>query len=221
MSATGSRKALLFSGIAAAFVFVLTNVLAGTLWSLRWTDRPYDYLSQSISDLSAIGAPTYAVAYPLTILYGLLMTAFGVGVWLLGRGNRLLRLTAALLLGYSLLGLVAAIFFPNRLTGDIANAADNILYVVPMALSIFCILFAIAAGAIAFRNWFRTYSLGTLALFAALTLLSIFVFPTVAAEPVVRTGLQERTMMFFNLLWVVLLAFVLRRAENMRGRESD
>ena len=211
MPAMDSRKALLLCGIAAAIVFVVINLLAGPLWGILWRGHPYDYLSQSISDLSAIGSPTFAIAYPLTILYGLLMTAFGVGIWLLGRGNRAMRLTAALLLGYALLGLVAAIFFPNRLTGDIASAADNILYVVPMALSIFCILFAIAAGAIAFHSWFRIYSLGTLGLFAALTLLSIFVFPRLSVEPVVRTGLQERAMMFFNLLWVVLLAMMLWR----------
>lgn len=200
-------RTLLLGGIAAAVVFVLINLLAA-LWP------GYDFVGQSISDLSAIGSPTFALAYPLTILYGLLMTAFGLGIWLRGRGNLPLRLTAALLLGYSLSGLVAAVLFPGRLG---ASASENVAYIVPMALSIVCIVMAIGAGALAFRNWFRFYSLATLALFAALTLLSIFVFPQLAAEAVGRTGLQERSMMFFNLLWVVLLAVVLRRADNARG----
>ncbi len=209
MLTTNTHKALLLCGIVAALIFVLVNLLA-TLWP------GYDFLSQSISDLSAIGSPTFAIVYPLTILYGIFMTAFGVGIWLLGRGNRALRLTAALLLGYSLLGLVAAIFFPGRFG---ASASDNILYIAPMALSIFSIVMAIGAGALAFRNWFRFYSLGTLALFAALTLLSIFVFPQPATEAVGRTGLQERSMMFFNLAWVVLLAMVLWRAGNVPKQE--
>ena len=48
-------------------------------------------------------------------------------------------------------------------------------------------------------------------MFAALTLLSIFAFPKLAAEPVVRVGLQERSMMFFNLAWLLLLALALWR----------
>ena len=200
MLTTIRPKTLLLCGIAAAVIFVLINLL-GTLWP------GYDFLAHSISDLSAIGSPTFGVAYPLTILYGLLMTAFGVGIWMLGAGNRALRLTAALLLGYSLFGLAAAVFFPSRLG---LSASDNLLYILPMALSIFSIVMAIGAGALAFRNWFRFYSLGTLALFAAMTLIGVLAVPQ-AAEPVSRTGLQERSMMVFNLLWVVLLARVLWR----------
>ncbi len=191
-----ARKALLSCGIAAAVVFVLVNLL-GALWP------GYDFITQSISDLSAIGAPTFAFAYPLTIFYGALMTAFGIGIWILGRGKTAVRITAALVLAYALFGLAAAIFFPNRLG---YSNADNIWYVLPMALSIFSIVAAIGMAAIAFRNWFRFVSLGILALFAAMTLISFAVPPS--AETVARTGLQERSMMVFNLLWVVLLARV-------------
>ncbi len=192
-----ARKALLSCGIAAAVIFILIN-LSGAAWP------GYNFITQSISDLSAIGAPTRAAAYPLTIIYGVLMTAFGIGIWLLAHGKTAMRMTAALVLAYALFGLVAALVFPNR----IGTNAENILYIMPMALSIFSIVAAIGMGAIAFRSWFRFVSLGILALFAAMTLIGIFAAPQ-SAEPVARAGLQERSMMVFNLLWVVLLARVL------------
>lgn len=204
MLTTAPRKALLICGIAAALVIIAINLLPGALWP------GYDFLTQSISELRAIGSPTRALAYPLVILFGVLMTAFGICLWLVGRGNGALRVTAVLLLGYSLLGMADAIFFPMRVGASVALRENN-LYSTPMALSVLCIVAAMGAGALAFRNWFRFYSLGTLAAFATLTLLSLFVFPKLAAEPVVRVGLQERSMMFFNLLWVLLLALALRR----------
>ncbi len=209
MLTTIPRRALLICGVAATLVIVAINLLATPLWP------GYDFLTQSISELRAIGAPTQALAFPLAILYGVLITAFGVCLWLVGRGNWAMRLTAVLLLGYALLGLADAIFFPMRV-GASVTLRDNNLYSTPMAVSVLCIVLAMAAGALAFRNWFRFYSLGTLAVFAALTLLSIFVFPKLAAEPAVRVGLQERSMMFFNLAWLVLLALVLWREPARR-----
>ncbi len=198
------RKALLVCGVAAALVIIAINLLPAVLWP------GYDFLTQSISELRAVGAPTQALALPLDILYGVLITAFSICLWFLGRGNWALRLTAVLLLGYALLGLADAIFFPMRV-GASVTLRNNNLYSTPMAVSVLCIVLAMGAGALALRNWFRFYSLGTLVTFAVLTLLSIFVFPELAAEPAVRVGLQERSMMFFNLLWLLLLALALRR----------
>ncbi len=209
MLTTVPRKSLLVCSIAAALVVIAINLLPGALWP------GYDFLTQSISELRAIGAPTQALAFPLAIVYGVLITAFGVCLWLVGRGNWALRLTAVLLLGYALLGLADAIFFPMRVGASVALTQNN-LYSTPMAVSVLCIVAAMGAGALAFRNWFRFYSLGTLAAFAVLTLLSIFVFPELAAEPVVRVGLQERSMMFFNLAWLLLLALAIWREPARR-----
>lgn len=210
MPTTILPDALLACGIAAALLFVVMNVLAGSLWGVLQTGRRYDYISQSIDELSAIGSPTRALASALSILYGLLLTAFGIGAWLLGHGNPALRICAALVIACALLGLLAAIFLPMRI-GDAAGAPVNARRVIAMATGLLCMLLAMVAGAVAFDNWFRIYSLATLALFAVLTVLGIFVLPRLAPGPAVRIGIQERTMMFFILLWVVLLALALWR----------
>jgi formate/nitrite transporter FocA (FNT family) len=64
---------------------------------------------------------------------------------------------------------------------------------------------------VAFHNWFRWYSIGTLLTFGLLT-----VFGLVAQTA--RVGLQERTMIYGCLLWVALLAIVLLGAETGTAR---
>jgi hypothetical protein len=203
-------NALLSCGIAAAALFIVINVLAGSLWAGRAPGHGYDYVSQSIDELGAIGSPTRVLATTMSTVYCLLTIAFGIGIWLLGERNGALRLIAGLLTACALLGLAAAIFFPMRI-GQNIRASDNISHTIPMAVGLICTLAAIGAGAAAFDNWFRYYSLATLALFAVLTILGVFLVPRLEAAPIVRIGIQERTMMFFILLWVVLLALELWR----------
>ena len=64
MFTTTSSHLLLMCGIAAALVFVVMNVLAGSLWGVLSPGHSYNYVSQSISELSAIGAPTRALDPP-------------------------------------------------------------------------------------------------------------------------------------------------------------
>ena len=76
-----------------------------------------------------------------------------------------------------------------------------------------CFLVAIGLGAVAFSNWFRYYSIATLAAFAFLAVLKVYLIPLLLPGPDSPTiGLQERTMGFGYFLWVSMLALtVLRR----------
>jgi hypothetical protein len=99
------QELALVCGILAALLFVGTDVLAGTLW------RGYSFISQSVSELRAIGAPTKSFAVPLFITQSLVLVAFGLSVWGLANQNFALRVTAGLLVGNGVLSLAAA-FFP-------------------------------------------------------------------------------------------------------------
>jgi hypothetical protein len=68
------RKPLLICGILSSLLYVAMNVFVPML------DPAYRSASQSVSELSAIGAPTRSVWVPLGIVYTLLVTAFGWGV---------------------------------------------------------------------------------------------------------------------------------------------
>ena len=199
-----ARKVLLVCGILAALLFVGTDRLAGTLW------KGYSFTSQSISELSAVGAPTRPLVLPLQITMDILMIAFGLGLWALAGPMWAPRRMAGLIVGYAVLGLAGA-FFPIHLSGAVRAFAST-MNVLLTGLSVFSLLLAIASGALAFSNWFRWFSIGTLLVFLVLTILGLFVLPQLTAgEPVSRVGAQERTMMYTCFLWVVMLAVDLLR----------
>jgi hypothetical protein len=205
LAAKTVREILLICGIAGPLLFVGIDLFAGTLW------KGYSFFSQSISELSAIGAPTRPLVVPLDIARELLITAFGTAVWVVYSQNWALRLTAGLLIANAVLGL-AILFFPMHVDQP---ASHNVVGVALGALSLLCFVLAIGFGAAAFRNWFRFYSIGTLAVFLVLTILGIWVVPhIVAGQAASRVGIQERVMSYGCQLWLVILAILLLASEN-------
>jgi hypothetical protein len=72
-------------------ILLLCGILASLLYGLMITliqFEGYDFTSQSVSELSAIGAPTRNLWIPLGITYQVLMIAFASGVWVSARGKK-------------------------------------------------------------------------------------------------------------------------------------
>lgn len=69
------RKLLIVSGFLASLLAVGTDALAGML------REGYNFTSQSISELSAVGAPTRTLVFSLNLTYNALLAAFGLGIW--------------------------------------------------------------------------------------------------------------------------------------------
>jgi len=94
------RKLLLVCGIASSLFYVAMNVFVPMQY------EGYNSASQTVSELSAIGAPTRPLWVWLGAAYTLLVAAFGWGVWESARRNRLLRVVGGLMIAYVLTGLV-------------------------------------------------------------------------------------------------------------------
>ena len=77
-----TRKILLICGIVSSLLYVAMNVFVPMQW------EGYSSASQTVSELSAIGAPTRPLWVPLGVAYTLLVAAFGWGVWASARQNR-------------------------------------------------------------------------------------------------------------------------------------
>jgi hypothetical protein len=69
-----AQKALLVCGILSSLLYVAMNVFIPMQW------QGYRSASQTVSELSAIDAPTRPIWVPLGIAYTLLVAAFGFGV---------------------------------------------------------------------------------------------------------------------------------------------
>ena len=72
------RRALLVCGILSSLLYVAMTVFI----AMRWEN--YDSASQTISELSAVGAPTRSLWAGAGAVYTVLVIAFGWGVWMSG-----------------------------------------------------------------------------------------------------------------------------------------
>ena len=92
------RKTLLVCGILSSMLYAAMTVVIAMQW------EGYSSTSQTISELSAIGAPTRPVWVRLGAVYTVLVTAFGWGIWRSAGRNRALRIVGSFILAYGLLG---------------------------------------------------------------------------------------------------------------------
>lgn len=214
------RKALLVCGIVYSLLYVGTDIIG----AMRY--EGYNYTSQAISELTAIGAPAKPLLEPLYITQSVLMIAFGVGVWGSTSRKRGLRVTGGLLVGMGIFGLVAWPFFPMHIRGTERTLTDT-MHIIVTSVSVLSILLAIGFGANAFRKWFRLFSIGTILVLVVFGALSGMDAPRIEANlPTPWLGVTERINVGGYLLWVLVLAIVLLREgaaapSNLGGRRDS
>jgi len=209
-----ARKTLLICGILASLLYVGTDILAAMLY------EGYSYTDQTVSELSAIGAPTRPLVAPFFTAHGLLQLAFGLGVWMSAGRQRGLRITAGLLVVIGLVDLVAPIF-PIHLRGTeltVTDAVHKVLTVVTVLL----ILPAIGFGAAAFGKRFRLYSIATMVILLVFGALAGLDAPRIEANlPTPWVGVTERISIYGYMLWMVVLAIAFLRAPPPAAGRSD
>lgn len=213
---TTLRTVLLASGIASSLLYVAMNVFIPMQW------EGYSYASRVISELSAIGAPTRALWVPLGIAYGVLVTAFGLGVWVSARGNRSLRVVGGLIIASGAIGL--APWPPMHLRETLAAGGGTLadtLHITWSMVTVLLMMLAIGFGAAAFGKRFRLYSIATLVTLVVFGALTGVEAPRLSANlPTPLIGVWERINIGVYMLWVVALATVLLRRNARATQEA-
>jgi hypothetical protein len=214
------RKALLVCGILSSLLYVAMTVFIATQW------EGYNSASQTISELSAIGAPTRSLWVVPGAVYTVLVTAFGWGVWISAGRIRALRRAGGLILAYGSLGLLWP-FAPMHLREVLAAGGGTLsdtMHIVLASATVLLMLLAMVFGAAAFGNRFRLYSITSLVVLVAFGALTFLDAPRIAANlPTPWVGVWERINVAVFLLWVVVLATALLRARDigaMTGRRE-
>ena len=92
-------KVLMVCGILSSLLYAAMNIFVPMM------DSSYSSVTQTISELSAIDAPTRPLWVPLGFLYTLLFAVFGWGVWKSAAKNRPLRIAGGLMLMYGVISL--------------------------------------------------------------------------------------------------------------------
>jgi hypothetical protein len=206
-----ARKTLLVCGILSSLLYVAMNIIAALLY------EGYDSTSQTVSELSAIGAPTRPVWLWLGIPYTLLATAFGWGVWVSAGRNRPLRVVGGLMVAHGIIGLF---WPPMHMRGDEFSLTDT-MHIVFGVVTVLIMLLTIGFGAAAFGKRFRLYSIATIALLIVFGALIGLDGPRISANlPTPWVGVWQRINIGAFLLWVVALAIALLRAPVEQPRDG-
>ncbi|MDH4284301.1 MAG: DUF998 domain-containing protein [Gallionellaceae bacterium] len=192
---------------------ILSSLLYGAMMLLIHFEG-YSLLSQTVSELSAIGAPTRPLWMMLGFVYEALVLAFALGVWLSAGGKLALRVVGGLLLAFGMLGLLwpfASMHQREVLAAGGATFSDT-LHIILGVVTVLFMLVTIWVGAKAFGRRFRLYSVATfltLLLFGVLTGVDS---PNIAVNlPTPWIGLWERINIAVFLLWLAVLAIALLR----------
>ena len=197
------RKVGLACGVLSSVVYIAADVASGVSWPA------YTFTSQTISELSAIGAPSRPIWLPFGIAYDLLLIAFGVGVFGCTSHKRGLRITAALLIA---IGAIGSVWPPMHLRGSVTSLTDT-LHIVWAGVISLLILLAIGFGSGAFGRRFRVYSAATIAILLVSGALTSLYGPRIAAnQPTPGVGILERIDLAGFLVWTAVLAIALLRS---------
>ena len=197
------RKSLLICGILSSLLYVAMNLVI-PMWY-----EGYCSLSQTVSELSAIDAPTRMLWVIPGFLYTLLVAAFGWGVWQSAVGNRPLRIVGILLFIYGVIGIGWA-FAPMHQREVIAAGGGTLSDTMHITYSMFSVAMmmgAIGFGTVAFGKRFRLYSIATIIILLFFGYLTSVDAPRLEKNLLTPwLGLWERILIGVFLLWVVVLA---------------
>jgi hypothetical membrane protein len=202
------RENLLACGVLAAILYVGATFAIGLLWN------GYSVTTQTISELSAIGAPTRSLWSGLMAIYTALMIAFASGLWRFAP-NRPLRIAGALLLTQ----VVFAVFWPPMHQRDVLAAGGrtltDTLHVAWMMVSGILFMASMAFAAAAFGRRFRLWTAAMLVvLFTCGMVTGTYNARLEANLPTPGLGLWERVSAAAFMVWVASLAVALLRGPD-------
>jgi hypothetical protein len=202
---------LLACGIAAPLLYVAMLVLVPMGW------EGYSSASQTVSELSAIGAPTRALWVALGIVYTLLLVAFGWGIWASARGSRALRVVGVMMIGTAVLGLFWPPMHLREALAAGGRTLTDTLHIVWMIASGLLTLVAMGFSATAFGKRFRIYSIATIVLMVSFGALTSVAAPQMEANlPTPWIGVWERLNIAVWMLWIAVLAIASLRRQVVR-----
>jgi Protein of unknown function (DUF998) len=205
------QKVLLACGIGSSAAYVAANV-AGAL-----RGGGYSSVHQSVSELTAIHAPSRPIALPLFVASDVLALAFGTGVMAAAGRNRPLRVAGWLLVGVGVVDVVSP-FTPMHTRAVLAAGGGtwtDKAHLTVVGATTLQIMGAMGFAAAAFGKRFGRYSVGSLVTMLVAGGLTATQKKAVEANlPTPWNGVYERISIGVYLLWMAALSGVLLRASG-------
>jgi hypothetical protein len=204
------RRLWLTCGILAAVLYVAMTLFVGMLWD------GYSAADQTVSELSAIGAPTRPLWMLLGTIYTALMTAFGWVVWTSARPNRALRVLGAVLMMHAVFGSVWPPMHQRAvLAAGGASLTDTLHLLWTVCTGLFFML-ETGFGAAAFGKRLRLYSIVTIGIVLTCGAITGTYTSRIQADlPTPWAGAWERVSIAAYMGWIATLAIALLRRDHL------
>ncbi|MDE3182500.1 MAG: DUF998 domain-containing protein [Bacteroidota bacterium] len=206
---TGIRKALLICGILASLLYIAMNVFMPMLYP------GYHVASQTVSELSAVGAPTRTLWFELGILYTLLVAAFGLGILQSAGENLLLRTLGILMLISGIIGLAWSPMHQREVIAAGGETFTDTWHIIMNAITLLLLMLIIGFGAAGLKKGFRIYSIASMGIFITFGILTSLEAPGITtnmATPMI--GVWERINIGTYMIWMIVLAVLLMKRER-------
>jgi hypothetical protein len=213
---TRMQRLFLTCGVLSSLWYLFINVI------VTMQDPAYSAVTQTISELSAIDAPTRILWVLLSTLYPLLYAAFGWGVLQSAAGNRYLRIAGILIIIHS-----AFNFFwpPMHLREVLAAGGGTLTDDLHITWAIITLLFNILImgfGAAALGKRFRVFTIACYVLFVVFGTLVWMESPGISKNlPTPGIGIWERINIAVNMGWIAVMAVLLIRKRKLHSPEPD
>lgn len=208
------RKLLFICGLLSSLLYVAMNIFIPVLYD------GYNSASQTVSELSAIGAPTRPLWVLLGIAYTLLVIAFGFGLRISARRIRPLHIVSILMITHGVIDILWP-FAPMHQREVLAAGGGTLtdtMHIVISMVTVILMMLMIGFGAAAFEKPFRIYSIVSLAILLFFGVLTGLDAPGISANlPTPWIGVWERINIGVFMVWLAILAILLLKLENKSG----
>ena len=197
---TALQKFMLVCGILSSVWYVLINVYVPLQY------EGYSVASLTVSELSAIGAPTRRLWVVLVAIYPILFFAFGLGVLRTSDGNRPLNVVGWLIVFYA----VFNFYWPPMHMRGVEPTLTDTLHIVWAFVTVLLMILMMGFGAVALGNGFRIYTITSIVLHILFGILTGIESPNIPLNgPTPTIGIWERINIAVFMIWVIILALEL------------
>ncbi|HET9907767.1 MAG TPA: DUF998 domain-containing protein [Anaerolineales bacterium] len=212
------KKPLLLCGMFASLVYVGTVILGGLI-------RPgYSHLSEAISELVADGAPNRSLLSSLFLVYNVLLSAFGIGLFFKAKERRRARIMGSIgswtLILVGMAGISMELVFPQD-PGGIPTTVAGTMHLVMAGFASLGTMIAVLLLAL----WFRNFgALSDLVAYSWFSVVIIFLSGGLTAAAMVNYyplfGVIERVTIGTFILWLFVISRRMLQLENIASRHT-
>lgn len=207
---------LLRCGVFAAFWYVIMTIIVPFFY------KEYQTPAFTISELSALEAPTRIIWVLLILPYPMLLISFGWGILHIVYKNRALRIAGNLLIVYGIVNLYWPPMHQRHVIAVGEGTLTDSLHIVWVVITLLLSLVLMGFAAAGLGKHFRLYTVMTWIIFMIFGVLTFIDSSGIQTnQPTPYIGIWERINIGSFLLWLIIFSYALKRRFSLSSINSS